>query len=197
MKRSPLAGNRPFGSGSRGAGRARRPAHVRPLLERLEDRTAPAVLTVNTLADNTTDTSVLTLRDAVTLVNHGGDPSSLGQSSMPSGWAAQIDTSSGGFGSNDTIQFDPGLFGPTQAAITLGGSELELSSSVTITGPGAGQLAVSGNRASRVFAIDSSVTATVTGLTIANGDAPDTALDRGDGGGIENGFSRSLGERTA
>jgi hypothetical protein len=81
----------------------RRPAH-KLTLERLEDRFAPATLTVNTTADNTTDTSVLTLRDAITLVNHAGDPTSLGQSSMPSGWAAQINTTSP-FGSNDTISF--------------------------------------------------------------------------------------------
>ena len=44
-------------------------ARRRPAVEALEERMAPAVLTVNTLADNTTDTSVLTLRDAITLVN--------------------------------------------------------------------------------------------------------------------------------
>jgi hypothetical protein len=76
----------------------------KPTLELLEDRLAPATLTVNTTADNTTDTSVLTLRDAITLVNHAGDPASLGQPSMPTGWAAQIDTTSP-FGSNDTIDF--------------------------------------------------------------------------------------------
>jgi hypothetical protein len=52
----------------------------------LEDRLAPATLTVNSPADNTTDTTVLTLRDAVTLVNNAGDPMSLGQSSMPGGY---------------------------------------------------------------------------------------------------------------
>jgi hypothetical protein len=78
----------------------------------LEDRLAPATISVNTTADNTSDTSVLTLRDAITLVNNAGDPTSLGQSSMPAGWASQIDTTNP-FGSNDTIQFnipwtDPG-----------------------------------------------------------------------------------------
>jgi hypothetical protein len=74
-------------------------------LEVLEDRLSPAVLTVNTTADNTTDTSVLTLRDAITLANSAGDPTALGQSSMPAGWASQIDTTNP-FGSSDTIQFD-------------------------------------------------------------------------------------------
>jgi len=113
----------------------------RPRLETLEDRLAPATLTVNSLADNTSDTSVLTLRDAVTLVNNGGNPASLGQSSMPAGWAAQIDTSSA-FGSNDGIDFAPGLSG----TITLSSGELDLTQNVTINGPGAGQLAVSGMR---------------------------------------------------
>src|SRR4051812_36638218 len=63
-----------------------------PRLEALEDRLAPATLTVNSPADNTADTSVLTLREAITLVNNGGDPTSLGQASMPAGWASQIDT---------------------------------------------------------------------------------------------------------
>src|SRR5262249_18504974 len=74
-------------------------------LEPLETRLAPAILTVNTTADNTTDTSVLTLRDAITLVNHAGNPASLGQSTMSAGWAAQINTTSP-FGSNDTIEFN-------------------------------------------------------------------------------------------
>jgi hypothetical protein len=73
--------------------------------ERVEERTLLSVLTVNTVDDNTTDTSVLTLRDAITLVNTVGDPTSLGQPTMPAGWAAQIDNSGGGFGTNDTIDF--------------------------------------------------------------------------------------------
>jgi len=76
------------------------------LLERLEERALLSVLTVNTVADNTSDTSVLTLRDAITLVNNGGDPTALGQPTMPAGWAAQIDSSAGGFGTNDTIDFN-------------------------------------------------------------------------------------------
>jgi titin len=83
----------------------RRRASRRLLVEVLEDRMAPAVLTVNSTADNTTDTSVLTLRDAITLVDHGGDPTSLGQASMPAGWASQVDTTSP-FGTNDAIRFN-------------------------------------------------------------------------------------------
>jgi hypothetical protein len=139
---------------------------------------APATLTVNTLADNTTDTGFLTLRDAVLLVNNGGDPTALGQSSMPGGWSSQI---AGSFGSNDTIQFDPSLTASAPQTITLGGSELLLSQNVSITGPGASLLAVSGNNASRVFEVASGTTDTISGLTIENGRSGYL------GGGISNG----------
>jgi hypothetical protein len=46
-------------------GPARRPRPTRPHLEGLEDRTAPAVLTINTLADNN-PTPTLSLRQAWT-----------------------------------------------------------------------------------------------------------------------------------
>lgn len=82
---------------------------IRPVLEVLEDRLAPAILTVNTLADNnpsSPNTSFLSLREALTLVNNNGNPASLNQKSMPSGWASQIN---GAFGSSNTIQFAPSL----------------------------------------------------------------------------------------
>src|SRR5262249_30750003 len=41
----------------------------------LTAKTGPAVLVVNSIADNTTDTTHLTLRDAITLVNNAGNPS--------------------------------------------------------------------------------------------------------------------------
>ena len=44
---------------------------ARPNLEMLEDRMAPAVLTVNTLADMHTPDSVLSLRQAIGVVNSG------------------------------------------------------------------------------------------------------------------------------
>jgi CSLREA domain-containing protein/uncharacterized repeat protein (TIGR02543 family) len=64
--------------------------------------------------------------------------------------------------------------------ITLGGTELDIDSNITITGPGADQLTVNGNEASRVFYIESGTVA-ISGLTIADGDA-----GTGDGGGIWN-----------
>jgi predicted outer membrane repeat protein len=85
--------------------------------------------------------------------------------------------------SGDTINFAPGLNGQT---ITLTSGELAINKSVTIAGPGASQLAISGNSSSygtgsRVFDVTSQgATVTITGLTIENG------YTTGDGGGIEN-----------
>jgi hypothetical protein len=88
-------------------------------LEGLEGRLAPATLTVNSTADNTNDTNVLTLRDAITLVDNAGNPGSLGQATMPADWLTQINTPPNApnpFGTNDTILFniptsDPGYNG--------------------------------------------------------------------------------------
>src|SRR5260370_1109854 len=68
---------------------------------------------------------------------------------------------------SDTIVFAPSLDGQT---ITLTSGELLIKHNVTITGPGAGQLAVSGNNASRVFEVFKTLNAvTLSGLTISNG----------------------------
>ena len=143
----------------------RRSASCRPTLEVLEDRLAPATLVVNNSPDHTTDTGHLTLRDAITLVNNAGNPASLGQPDMPAGWASQI---SGTFGVNDTIQFDASLDGQT---VTLSGSALEITASVTITGPGANDLAVSGGNQSGVFVVDAGALVSIAGLTLEDGNA--------------------------
>ena len=50
----------------------------------------------------------------------------------------------------DTIDFAPGLSG----TIVLTSGELQITDDVTIDGPGADRLSVSGNNASRVFDVD-------------------------------------------
>jgi hypothetical protein len=89
----------------------------------------------------------------------------------------------------DTITFAPSLAGQT---ITLSTGELLIKQSITITGPGAGQLAVSGDNASRVFEVSKNATVALSGLTISNGyvvaAATKSGLDTtiGDGAGILN-----------
>src|SRR5262245_26566383 len=77
---------------------------------------------------------------------------------------------------DDTITFARGLHG----TITLTSGQLDVTSSVTILGPGASKLAVSGNNASRVFEIAAGFDVSISGLTITHGHAPDQ------GGGILN-----------
>jgi hypothetical protein len=83
----------------------------------------------------------------------------------------------------DTIVFDPSLDGQT---ITLTSGELGITRSLTIQGPGAGQLAVSGDHLSRVFEVGGATTnVTLSGLTITQGNGLGGTLP-GPGGGIFN-----------
>jgi hypothetical protein len=78
----------------------------------------------------------------------------------------------------DTVVFDPGLAGQT---IALTGGALVLPDGVTVAGPGAGLLAVSAGGASRVVEVPLGVSATLSGLTLRDGVAPNQI-----GGGILN-----------
>src|SRR5881398_3412190 len=79
-------------------GARRRPvSRFRPGLEGLEDRLAPATLAVDDVLDNTTADEVLTLREAVLLVNSAGDASAALGRDLTSGEQSQI---TGGFGSS-------------------------------------------------------------------------------------------------
>jgi hypothetical protein len=84
----------------------------------------------------------------------------------------------------DTITF--GVSG----TITLGGNELDITKSLDIEGPGADQLAISGNPspilASRVFGIFKGVTVTIAGLTITGGYVDGSDGANFEGGGIFN-----------
>jgi hypothetical protein len=81
-----------------------------------------------------------------------------------------------------TITFAPAVFNTPQT-ITLTGAPLELSNrnaTDTISGPAVG-VTVSGGGLSRVFQVDSGVTASVSGMTITGGNAP-----YANGGGLAN-----------
>ena len=131
---------------SRRVRRAKRAQELRPNLFTLEDRQLLSTIVV----DNPTDTPAVgytDLREAVT--------------------AAAADTT------DDTITFDPSVFG-TQQTITLTSNAINLTKAagtLTITGPGANLLSVSGNSASAVFGLGGG-NAALSGLTItgaANG----------------------------
>ena len=67
----------------------------------------------------------------------------------------------------------------TTGTIALTSGQLDVTDSLTINGPGAGALTVSGERGSRVFAIAGNPTVVIAGLTVANGWTSDSP-----GGGI-------------
>ncbi len=138
--------------GRRGTVEGRKRWRMRPTLMALEDRRLLSTIVVN----NPTDTPVAgqtDLRQAIVQANTtGGD---------------------------ETIVFDKTVF-ETPQTITLAGTQLELSDTTgteTIIGP-AGGLTISGGGLSRVFEVDSGVTATISGMTITGGD------NSGYGGGI-------------
>lgn len=76
----------------------------------------------------------------------------------------------------DTIQFAPEVTG----VITLAGAELLIEKSLTISGPGSDQLAISGNQQSRILRNRSALV--ITGLTLRDGKAADGAANSASGG---------------
>jgi len=76
---------------------------------------------------------------------------------------------------------------PLPGTITLSSGELLIRSNVTIIGPGADVLTVSGNNASRVFRVTNAV-ASISGLSVANGNS---GLNNR-GGGIHNSGTLAL-----
>ena len=90
----------------------------------------------------------------------------------------------------DVINFAPGLHG----TITLS-SELSVTDDLTIDGPSANQLTVSGGNATRVFHVSGSSThLAIDGLTIANGLAAVPGGNALGGGLLNEGASVSLSQ---
>ncbi|MGO9913725.1 MAG: beta strand repeat-containing protein [Isosphaeraceae bacterium] len=112
----------------------------RATLEWLEDRTLLSPYQVTSTLDSSNPPASGTLR-----------------------WAVQQANANAG----SSIEFELGTGAST---ITLLSGQLELTKSVTIfDGTGQGPVTISGNNASRVFQIDSGVTASITGVTITGG----------------------------
>src|SRR5579883_465444 len=136
--------------------RDRASRRVRLGLEPLEDRLTPAqILTVTSALDPVALTPG-TLRYEVAQANHDA-----------------------ALGISDTITFNTTSMGSNK--ITLQQGQLTLTPGTgTTTINGGGLLTLDGSHASRLFLVDSGASATLTGLTIQNGQSAD------DGGAIEN-----------
>ncbi len=93
--------------------------------------------------------------------------------------------------SGSTVSFKSQVTGVITLQATLGG--LTISNSVTVVGPGARTLAVSGNGAVRVFNVTSG-TSVISGLTIQDGSAAGTTGQTGMGGGILNSASLTVND---
>ena len=111
---------------------------------------------VNTVADESSGgDGNLSLREAVNIANLDQGPETV------------------------TISFDPTVFAAgTLHTISLTLGQLELAArpgQTTIAGPGAGTLAISGNRTSRVFYMDSQSTDEIDQLEVTQGHGPDGA----------------------
>jgi autotransporter-associated beta strand protein len=121
----------------------------------LEERQAPATLTVNTLGDSVGG-SQLSLRDAILAVDGG---------SYSGPATGQV---TGTFGSNDTIVFQAGLTGTLGLNNSRG--PLVISQNVTVTAnPAVNSITVTGNLQTGIFNVTSGAAATIAGLTISRG----------------------------
>ena len=147
--------------GGRGTVEARRRQRrrMRPTLLALEERALLSTFPVTSAADSAPASApaVNTLRWAVEQANAATSASSI-----------EIE------------------LGTSPATITLLQGQLELNNTAYPTtiynGPGEGAVTISGNNASRVFQIDGGVTASISGMTITGGNAPNYYS----GGGLAN-----------
>ena len=152
---------------------AGRHATFRPRLEALEDRCVPSTLTVT----NNLDSGPGSLRAEIAAAQ-AGDTITFSNSTA-----------------NGAVNFYDG----TLHTITLTSGELLVNNSLTVQGAGAGQLAISGGNNSRVFEVAAGVQATLTGLTIRDGNgwpAARVADGAGDGGAILNWGTLTLNNST-
>ena len=108
------------------------------------------------------------------VVTTAADPGELGKQSLR-GAIALADV----LGGNPTITFDNSVFATPQTITLTAGQLPDLSTGMTISGPGAAVVTVDARLASGILVVDSGVTAALSGLTLAHGSA--TA-----GGGINN-----------
>ena len=91
-------------------------------------------------------------------------------------------------GAGDTVNFS--VTCPATSPIVLA-APMDITTNLTIDGPGANRLVVSGNNAVEAFEVASGVTATISGITIENGNS-----GTGNGGAIYNSGTLTVSSST-
>ena len=114
-----------------------------------------------------TGTLTVTPGSTCTVTDNSDDPSDTGSLRYC------VNNASNG----EQINFNPPLTGGNTITLNPANGPLAITKNITIAGPGSSQVTVSGGNAVGVFTVNSSVTATISGLTISNGSATN-------GGGI-------------
>ncbi len=94
---------------------------------------------------------------------------------------------------SDVVDFDPSVFGSPQT-ITLGGTEIVVTNngSLTLMGPGANLLTVSGNSTSRILSFSSGTVATISGITFTGGNGVGAALNNSGGAILNSGGTLTI-----
>ena len=101
-----------------------------------------------------------------------------------------ITTANNLVGGGDTIVFASNITG----TLTLTQGELPITNSMTITGPGASALTISGNHNSRIFTVQASLSdaVTISKLTLSTGNSSGSNLGLGSGGAVYNSGTLTL-----
>ncbi|HLN32363.1 MAG TPA: right-handed parallel beta-helix repeat-containing protein [Gemmataceae bacterium] len=153
-------------------GRRMPPAWCRPRLEVLEDRTLLSHRTLGALIQVApfglyAGSSIAGPSPSVHSVRSQADPVDMVENSNDTGSGSLRDTIANA-AAGDTITFDLSA-GHVTSPITLTSAVLDITKNLTIDGPGANILAISGNGNSGVFTVDPGTTATIAGLTLTKG----------------------------
>ncbi len=141
----------------------------------------PASATTNTYTVGTTGDSATPVADCATTTNNDCTLRDA------------IDAANTDNGGTDTILFSSGLPSPSTIVLDATNGPLVITDAGTldITGPSASQMMVSGDNAVEVFDVETGATATVSGLTVEDGQAAPGSDGDGGAGGAGGGISSS------
>jgi hypothetical protein len=134
-------------------------------IEVMEARLLFSTVTVNTLVDGNTDDNLMSLREAVELIDHGGDDAAALSRSLSAGESALVDATEA-FGTNDKIVFDNTVAGGSVSLL----SPLNVAGTMTIDGGADGITLEGGGGGSdyRAFDLQSTADLTLDGLTVTH-----------------------------